>query len=81
MKTFTRTQLPDNIVFNERNYTFFSALDREGLEAQQRGEFVVRVRIDNDKRRESRRMRKHSNGKIQLMKYDNPTDYYYTVKK
>jgi hypothetical protein len=62
MKTFIRKELPDSIVYNNRTYTFHSAIDREGLEAQQRGEFVV------------------SNGKVQLMKFDNPTDYYYTVK-
>lgn len=81
MKTFIRTQLPESIVYNNRTYTFHSAIDREGLEAQQRGEFVVKVRIDNNKRRESRRMRRFTNGKVKLMKYDNPTDYYYTVKK
>lgn len=81
MKTFTRKELPENIVYNNRTYTFHSAIDREGLEAQQRGEHVVKVRIDNDKRRESRRMFRFTNGKVRLMKYHNPTDYYYTVKK
>jgi hypothetical protein len=81
MKTFIRTELPDYIVDNQKFYTFFSAIDRKGLEAEQSGELVIRVRIDNKKRRESRRIFKKSNGTVQLMKYDNPTDYYYTVKK
>jgi 3-dehydroquinate dehydratase len=80
MKQFIRTQLPDSIVYNNQTYTFFSALDRKGIEAEQTGIPVIKVRIDNKKRRESRRMHKHSNGHIQIMKYDNPTDYYYTVK-
>jgi len=77
MKTFNRTELSEIIVYKNNTYTFHSALDREGYEAEQRGELIVRVRIDNNKRKESRRMRKFSNGKIILMKYDNPTNYYY----
>jgi len=79
MKTFTRTQLPDSLVYNGKTYTFFSALDREGAEAESKGIPVVRVRIDNEKRRASRRMFKWT-GRA-LMTYHNPTDYYYAVKK
>jgi hypothetical protein len=80
MKTFIRTKLPDSIIYDHKCYTFFSALDREGYEAVKQGVLTIKVRIDNNKRRKSRRIRKKTNGNVLLMKYDNPTDYYYTVK-